>query len=121
MYCIFTNNSLVFERFGASHEVVFTPETSGGLLRILEERLQSGWQLVTVALPPNVPLIRSDLCTVVLRKTDQRFDASGLRHISRARERRETLARPSQPCAREDLKRIDAEFLEHSLHEIGVA
>jgi hypothetical protein len=120
MYRIFTNNNLVYERFQASHEVAFTSGPADDLLHILEERLQSGWQLITVALPPNVPLIRSNICTVVLRKTGQRFDALGIRHLCRARERRKTLAKPVQPHALEDLKMIDALFLEQSLREIGI-
>jgi len=129
MYRIFTNNSHVFERFRASHDVAFTPDTldtvgtAGGLLDILEEHLQSGWQLLTVALPPNMPLIRSGICTVVLRKTAQRFDVPGLKHLGRARERRETLARPGSSGrlqALDDLKMIDALFLEQSLREIGI-
>jgi len=120
MYRIFTNNSLVYERFRESHDVAFTDETADGLLHILEECLQSGWQLLTVALPPNVPLIRSGICTVVLRKTAQRFDVPGLKHIGRARERREMLARSGRPQVLDDLKMIDALFLEQSLREIGV-
>ena len=120
MYCIFTNNSLVHERFQVIHDVVFMGNTADELLRILEERLQSGWQLLTVALPPNVPLIRSDICTVVLRKTKRTFDALGLKHLDRARERRKTLAKRGQPHALDDLKMMDLLFLEQSLREIGV-
>lgn len=120
-YCIVTNNTVVQERLSKGYTIDFV---SGDALQVfdsIENSLQNGWKLLTTPLPPNVPLIRSDIRTVVLKSDEQRYDISGLHCLAKARERTETLARPHRPEQRGDLEHIDWTFVQRSLLELGLA
>lgn len=120
-YRIVTNNTLVRDRLTPGYTVDFVRGDAVEVFESVENALQNGWQLLTTPLPPNVPLIRSDVRTVVLKKSpERRYDVSGLQHLMKARERTETLAKAHRQEQRGDLEYIDWTFVQRSLLELGL-
>lgn len=120
-YRILTNNTLVRDRFAPVHDVNFVRGDTAEVFTALEEALQNGWQLLTSPLPPNVPLIRSCIRTVVLKEADAKYDVAGIHCLAKARERSETLAKPHLAEQRHDLEQIDLTFAQRALLELGLA
>lgn len=120
-YCIVTNNTIVRQRLSAEFTVEFVEGDAPQVFDSVEDCLQKGWKLLTVPLPPNVPLIRSSIRSVVLKSDTQRYDVPGLHHLAKARERTETLAKTHRPEQRGDLEHIDWTFVQRALLELGLA
>lgn len=119
-YRIVTNNTIVRERLSKGYDIHFVEGDALQLLDVTEALLQSGWKLLTAPLPPNVPLIRSAIRSVVLKSDAQRYDVPGLQHLSKARERTETLAKAHRPEQRGDLEHIDWTFVQRALLELNL-
>lgn len=117
-YRIITNNTLVREQLKNRFDVAFVSGEAESVFAEIEQALQSGWQLLTAPLPPNVPLIRSSIRTVILKRAERQYDAYGLGFLAKAQERTATLAKAHRPEQRGDLEHIDWTFVQRSLLEL---
>lgn len=117
---ILTNNPLVLEsRWIAPVEAV----ERLGLAAVLEaalEMTQSGCELVSTPLPPNVPLIRAPYRSLLLRRRGRRYDARGILALEKAGRAAASLGasdygeRPARDAAV-----IDREILLRTFRECG--
>lgn len=119
-YRIITNNTVVRQRLAQKYSVDFVEGDAVQVFDSLEQCLQTGWKLLTVPLPPNVPLIRSPIRTLVLQSHGQSYDVPGLQCLAKARERTQTLDKPHRPEQRGDLEHIDFTFVQRALLELGL-
>lgn len=120
-YRIVTNNPLVFEAYSTGFAVDFVKGDAAEVFEAIENALVNGWKLLTTPLPPNVPLIRSAIRTVVLQSSPERYDVPGLHCLAQARERTETLAKAHRPSQRRDLEHIDWTFAQRAMLELSLA
>lgn len=89
-------------------------QVQGGLdefYEALSSALQNNFRLLTSPIPPNIPLIRSPVRSVVLGRTERKYDAPGLLLLEQARERTETLGIKDGSRVRKDLEFIDRDHL----------
>ncbi len=84
----------------------------------LEELLQNGYTLITSPLPPNVPLIRSPVRSVIVKKAEHRYDKEGLIVLEKARERTSVLGSVDCSRTRPDLEMIDLDQLRRAFLQL---
>ena len=116
-YVILTNNGSIEADF---HGLAVT-RVSGGLDAIYEsvsDHLQNGYALVSSPLPANVPLIRSPIRSVILQKSQRRFDAQGLLLLDKAKGRTEVLGVVDDTRTRADLEFIDKDQLSRAIRQL---
>ena len=88
------------------------------LYAALGDLLQSGYTLVSAPLPPNVPLIRSPVRSVIVRHSERRYDVEGLSLLEKAKERSATLGVTSEERLLRDLEFIDRDHLLRAIHQL---
>lgn len=81
--------------------------------------LENGHELVSSPLPPNVPMIRSPVRSVILRKTRRKYDARGILILENARERNRILGVESVERFRKDQEYIDRDHLSRAIAQLG--
>lgn len=110
--CIVTNNSLVRDAF-PEMLVHYVEGDAEAVHAALEALLQDHHTLLTTAIPPNVPMIRSPVRSVFVEKSEKKYDKEGLLHIEKSRQRLAVLgAGPGhRPMDRKDLEMIDLDHL----------
>lgn len=116
-YLILSNNSSL----GPEEHGLAVKHVPGGVETMydaISEHLQSGYALVSSPLPANVPLIRSPVRSVILRKSDRRYDAQGLLTLEKARNRTDVLGIADDPRTRADLEFIDKDQLARAVAQL---
>lgn len=81
--------------------------------------LENGYELVSSPLPPNVPMIRSPVRSVILRKTARKYDAQGILTLEKARERNRILGIENIGRFRKDQEYIDRDHLARAIAELA--
>lgn len=117
-YLILSNNDSLENELGD----IPVQHVSGALddfYSTLENLLQNGYQLLTSPLPPNVPLIRAPIRSVILRASEHKYDARGILALERARERSQTLGVKALPGTMRDLQYIDRDHLLRALEQLA--
>lgn len=120
-YLILTNNSSIDHWPGFA--VIRVQGALDAVYEAVSEHLQNGHELVSAPLPANVPLIRSPVRSIILRKTTRKYDARGLIALEKARERTDVLGVIDDERTRPDLEFIDKDQLRRAvrqLAEVGV-
>lgn len=85
----------------------------------LEEMLQNHHRLITAPLPPNIPLIRSPVRSVIVRETPgKKYDAEGLLLLENARERTSVLGIVDEDRNRSDRQVIDKDQMLRAIRQI---
>lgn len=87
---------------------------AGGVYEVYDavgHALENGHELVSSPLPPNVPMIRSPVRSVILRKAERKYDAPGLITLEKARERNRILGVDDVERFRKDQEYIDRDHL----------
>lgn len=117
-YTVVTNNAAL--QAGGVAGLDLAPVTGGleAVYDALSRMLQSGYRLVSSPLPANVPLIRSPVRSVIVQKTDRRFDVPGLLALERARERSQTLGVNAEARLRGDLELIDKDQFHRAVAQL---
>ena len=118
VYTIVTNNAALLAENG--HLFALRP-VAGGLETIYEtlsEMLQNGYRLISSPLPANVPLIRSPVRSIIVEKSENRFDVQGLLALERARERTSVLGVNDDARVRNDLEVIDRDQLFRAMAQL---
>ena len=116
-YLILSNNSsLGPEEHGLA--VKHVPGSVETMYEAISEHLQNGYALVSSPLPANVPLIRSPVRSVILRKSDRRYDAQGLLTLEKARNRTDVLGIADDQRTRADLEFIDKDQLARAVSQL---
>ena len=116
-YLILSNNSsLGPEEHGLA--VKHVPGSVETMYEAISEHLQNGYALVSSPLPANVPLIRSPVRSVILRKSDRRYDAQGLLTLEKARNRTDVLGIADDQRTRADLEFIDKDQLARAVAQL---
>lgn len=117
-YVIYSNNSAI----GQEVEGIAVTRVAGGIEAIYEvisDRLQQGYALVSTPLPANVPLIRSPVRSVILKKSPRQYDAQGLITLEKAKERTAVLGVVDDARTRADLEFIDKDQLLRTIAQLG--
>lgn len=117
-YTIVTNNAKLLADAGLAPAL---RPVAGGVEAIydtLSEMLQSGYRLISSPLPANVPLIRSPVRSVIVEKTEKRFDVQGLLALEKARDRTTVLGVNEEPRVRGDLEAIDRDQLFRAMAQL---
>lgn len=117
-YVILSNNSCLEDTVSG----IVVTHIHGGLTDIyaaIELALQNGHELISSPLPPNVPLIRSPIRSVILRKAERKYDASGLLTLEKAKERSNVLGIREDPGIMKDLAFIDRDHLLRAISQLG--
>lgn len=117
-FVILSNNASLEEKTGGI-EVRRIDGSLNDFYAALESALQNGYRLVTAILPPNVPLIRSPVRSVILAKAGRKYDAAGLLALEKARERSVTLGVRDNERIRKDLEYIDRDHLLAAIGQLG--
>lgn len=119
---ILTNNRLVAEEESLA-KVKWTDKL--GLAAIFEEALglvQSGYELISAPLPPNLPLTRAPYRSLVFRKKSKQYDVAGILALEKANERLVILGSSElKDKQAEDAAFIDRELLRRALEEVHQA
>lgn len=82
------------------------------------EALQNNHELVSSLIPPNVPLIRSPVRSVIMRRTERQYDAQGLLSLEKAKERTLALGVNEAERIRKDLEFIDRDHLLRAIAQL---
>ena len=117
-YVILTNNSSIGSEL-PGFDIV---RVSGGLTAIYQalcDHLQNGHEIISVPLPPNVPLIRSPIRSVILRKTKRKYDSHGLIAVEKARERTAILDVIDNENTRQHIEFIDKSRLDRAISQLA--
>ena len=117
-YLVVSNNAGLEPGFDGRFAV---RKISGGLEEVYDavgELLESGHSLVSSPLPANVPLIRSPVRSVILKKSARRYDAQGLLVLEKARERTAALGVTEDRRIRADLETIDRDHLVRAIRQL---
>ena len=116
---IVTNNSLVREAF-ADIPVHYVEGDAEAVHAALEHLLQNHHTLLTTAIPPNVPMIRSPVRSVLVSANEMKYDKEGLMHIEKSRQRLAVLGPGPghRPMDRKDLEMIDLDHLRRTLSQL---
>ena len=120
-YVIVSNNSGIVSGEATFDSRFTVRAVEGGVEAIyatLEEMLQSGYTLITSPLPPNVPLIRSPVRSVIVEKARRQYDAPGLVVLEKARERTSVLGNIDCERTRSDLEMIDLDQLRRAILQL---
>lgn len=120
-YVIVSNNSdIVSGKAGFDSRFAVRPVEGGveAIYAVLEEMLQDGYTLITSPLPPNVPLIRSPVRSVIVKKAERRYDGQGLIVLEKARERTSVLGNIDCERTRADLEMIDLDQLRRAILQL---
>ncbi len=120
-YVVVTNNSKLVSGEAALPHGFAVRAVEGGVEAIyatLEDALQNGYVLITSPLPPNVPLIRSPVRSVIVKKAERRYDKDGLIVLEKARERTSVLGSTDCSRTRPDLEMIDLDQLRRALLQL---
>lgn len=80
--------------------------------------LENGYELVSSPLPPNVPMIRSPVRSVILRKIQRKYDAPGILTLEKARERNRVLGIENIERFRKDQEYIDRDHLLRAISQL---
>lgn len=116
-YVILSNNSTLADMvcgIPVEHVDSGLPEFHAAL----SNALLNNHKLVSAPLPPNVPLIRSPVRSVILQKSDRKYDAQGLIALEKAMERSKALGLNEDDRVRKDLEFIDKDHLLHALEQL---
>lgn len=116
-HLVLSNNTVLPPFLGA----IPVRSVSGGLdafYAALGDLLQSGYALVSAPLPPNVPLIRSPVRSVIVRHSERRYDTEGLMLLEKAKERSATLGIASEKRLVRDLEFVDRDHLLRALRQL---
>ena len=124
---VVTNNHRLNAEFAASHGVLLVHHVEGTHLDVMnktEELLQSGRCLVSVPLPPNIPLMRAPYRSLLLMRGERQYDAQGLIAIAKARETltiQRAIDEDAGPGRSEDFAFIDEDLLLRAMrdHHLG--
>lgn len=115
---ILTNNYLVAEDKSLP-AIKWTDEL--GLDAIFQQALvlvQSGYELISAPLPPNVPLTRAPHRSLVFRESSNQYDVAGIIALEKANERLVVLGSSGLTGEQaEDAAFIDRELLRRALDE----
>lgn len=115
---IVTNNPWIERSAAVPYEITLVEGDPFAALDKTEELLQEGWKLVSVPLPPNVPIMRGPFRSLVVEKNDRRYDKDGLLAIHKARERYKIERNhPILHEPNEDFGIIDRQMLQRSLRD----
>lgn len=80
--------------------------------------LENGHELISSPLPPNVPMIRSPVRSVILRETARKYDARGILTLEKARERNRILGVENVERFRKDQEFIDRDHLLRAIAQL---
>ena len=117
-FTVITNNSSLppnlfegidIEQVGGGPETVYAA---------LQHKLSQGYLLVSAPLPVNVPLIRSPVRSVIVRKHSAACDQEGLWLVENASRRTEALSVPVEDRHRRDQEMIDKDQLMHAVRDL---
>ena len=117
-YVILSNNGSI----GQDVDGIPVSHVGGGIDAIYEaigDRLQHGYTLVSTPLPANVPLIRSPVRSVILKKSARQYDAQGLMTLEKAKERTAVLGVVDDARTRADLEFIDRDHLSRTIAQLA--
>jgi len=115
-YLILTNNGSIGQWPGFA--VVRVQGGLDAVYRVLSEHLQNGYELISTPIPANVPLIRSPVRSIILRKTTRKYDARGLIALEKAQERTDVLGIIDEERTRSDLELIDKNQLGRTVRQL---
>ena len=117
-FLVVSNNTGLEPGFDRRFEVQKIPGGPDEVYDAVSELLQSRHILISSPLPANVPLIRSPVRSVILKKAGGRFDPQGLLALEKARERTAVLGVFDNKRTRDDLEMIDRDHLLHSIRQL---
>lgn len=80
--------------------------------------LQNNCELISAPLPPNVPLIRSPVRSVIVRMSRRKYDTEGLLLLEKAQERSAALGVAPANRLLRDLERIDKDHICRAIRQL---
>lgn len=106
---ISNNGSLENQLSGISVRYIGAPLDE--IYTSISNALQNHYELLTSPLPPNVPMIRSPVRSVILGRTERKYDSHGLLLLEKAKERTNALGINDAPHLRKDQEFLDRDHL----------
>ena len=124
---IVTNSPRLTADFAASHGASSIHRVEGSPLDVIdraEALLQEGRRLISAPLPPNIPLMRAPYRSLLVARSERKYDVEGLRALEKARERltlQRSIDEDAGPGRNEDFALIDEDLLLRALrdHRLG--
>ena len=120
-----TNNAEAASFAGDGMKTIMVSGSPIDVLNRVCEMLQNGYRLISVPLPPNIPMMRSPFRSLLIGPSEQQYDTVGIEAIEQAKDVMERQRKISMPVDEDaeiisDYAMIDAQYVRRAAEEFGM-